>query len=63
MTEITKKLFDSGANNSEFLKDIWDADEDVKPGYFAGKTQKLIFASMYYGWLVNKYKKEWEQNL
>jgi hypothetical protein len=30
---------------------------------FASELEKNIFATMYYGWLVAKYGKDWKSNL
>lgn len=63
MTEEIKIVYKSACNNSEFLFDIAEADDDKKPGIFASELEKHIFATIYYGWLVGKYGKNWKSKL
>lgn len=63
MDEKVLILYKAGCKNKDFLKDIKKADNDKKPGLFADDITKHIFASVYYGWLVGKYKENWYNNL
>lgn len=63
MTERVKKIYKSGIKNNEFLLDIKLADGYEKPDLFDSDEIKTIFATVYYGWLVGKYGKDWSQNL
>jgi hypothetical protein len=58
-----KKLYKSALKNEKFLSAIFEADGDEKPGLFSRKAEKLVFASVYYGWLVSEYGSEWEKML
>ena len=60
MTTRTKKLYQSGLENKKFLKAIKEADNDNKPTMFSSKGEKIIFVSIYYGWLVSEYGINWE---
>ena len=63
MTEAVKKLYKSSIKNKLFLQEIYEADKDTKPSMFASEGEKIMFASIYYGWLVGKYGVEWESHL
>ena len=63
MTEKIKMIYESGKKNNQFIKDIFDADGDTVPNFFSPDLNKNIFATIYYGWLVGKYGKEWKKNL
>lgn len=63
MTQLVEKLYKSGLKNKEFLSAILEADGDKKPNIFASDTEKHIFASIYYGWMVCKYGTLWKLHL
>lgn len=63
MTPKVKKLYDSAIKDKQFLSAIKESDNDEKPGLFSDEIEKVIFSSMYYGWLVAKYEKEWEKHI
>jgi len=58
-----RKLYKASIKDKTFLKDIWDADRDPKPGIFSDNTTKVIFAGMYYGYLVAKYGTDWKSHI
>ena len=59
MNARVQELYDKSLEDKEFLDDIKRADEDNKPSIFARKSEKISFATMYYGWLVGRYKDDW----
>jgi hypothetical protein len=63
MTARVKKIYKSGLKNQEFLRQIEEADQDKKPNILSSGREKIIFTSVYYGWLVAKYGINWESNL
>lgn len=63
MNEKVKILYKAACKNKDFLEDIKKADGDKKPSLLASELQKHIFSSVYYGWLVGKYKENWYNNL
>ena len=52
-------ILKAGKKNKQFLADIWNADQDSKPGIFASSLEEHIFVNVYYGWLVGKYGSTW----
>lgn len=60
MKERVTILYKSSVKNKDFLQEIYNADGDEKPGLFASNTDKTIFATLYYGWLVAKYGNDWK---
>tara|TARA_R110000744_G_scaffold357580_2_gene464454 strand:+ start:7849 stop:8082 length:234 start_codon:yes stop_codon:yes gene_type:complete len=60
MTDKVKNIYKKGLKNDEFLFEIEAADGDKKPNLFSSNVEKNIFATIYYGWLVGKYGKDWE---
>jgi hypothetical protein len=63
MTPRVKKLYKSAIKNEKFLNAIKEADNDTKPGIFADNNDKVIFATMYYGWIVSEHGIAWELHL
>lgn len=63
MTNKLRIIYESGLKNNQFLMDIHDAGIDKKPTFFSSASEKTAFATVYYGWLVGKYGKEWKANL
>jgi len=63
MKEKIKEIYKSALKDEKFLFYIYEADKDKKPNMFASELEKHIFATMYYGWLVAKYGKDWKSNL
>lgn len=55
METRVKKLYKSAIKDGEFLKDIYGADKDKKPGILADTKEIIVFTSMYYGWLLGKF--------
>jgi len=64
MTEKVKKTWKSCIKNKKFQSDAFLADGDKFPSIqrrlFMSDTDKLIWSSIYYGWLVGKYGNDWE---
>lgn len=54
MTATTYELYRLAKNDETFLKEIYEADGDKKPGLFSDNETKTLFATIYYGWLVGK---------
>jgi predicted 3-demethylubiquinone-9 3-methyltransferase (glyoxalase superfamily) len=63
MTKRIEIIYKSAIKNNKFLNDIKEADGDKKPTIFATEQDKIIFATIYYGWLVGKYGVSWEINV
>jgi len=63
MTTQHSNLYTGGKENQEFLDGIKEADNDNPPSYFADDIEKIIFAVIYYGWLVAKHGRKWESNI
>lgn len=61
MTEKIKALYKRAINDTEFLAAIKSADGDEKPGLFASDLKKILFATIYYGWLVGTYGDDWNK--
>lgn len=61
MTPKVKKLYKGARRNKIFLDAINAADGDVKPSIFADNNTKVLFATIYYGWLVSEYGVTWEK--
>lgn len=59
MTAEVKKIYKGALTNKEFIKDAYKADGDNPPNIFASSNEKVIYAMIYYGWLVGKYGSEW----
>jgi len=59
MTEQVKMLYKSAMKNKEFLKEIKEADND-SPNFWDDHNTKVLFATVYYGWLVGRYKSDWQ---
>jgi len=58
------QLVKGGLKNAEFLNAIAQADGSTPPGQNADDIDKVVFASIYYGWLVGKYGAAgWQQYL
>lgn len=60
MKGIAKQVYDSSLKDKEFLKDVYEADGDKKPGIFSDEVGKVLFATIYYGYLVGKYGNNWK---
>ena len=58
-----KKLYFGGCNNREFLDDIQKADNDYKPHKYSEELVQIIFATIYYGWLVGKHGEDWKEHI
>ena len=63
MTSKVKKLYDSGLKNDRFVNILEDADGDKNPSFFTSENEKIIFATIYYGWLLSEYGLEWESQI
>ena len=63
MTLRIKRLYQSAIKNERFLKEIYEADGDKKPSFFAPEKTKVIFATIYYGWMVCEHGVAWELHL
>lgn len=63
MTAKVKKIYKSGLKNTKFLHAIKEANGDERPNLFSSDLEKHIFATVYYGWLVAEYGKDWDFNL
>lgn len=63
MTTQHTALYNGGKENQEFLDGIKEANNDNPPIYFDSDITKMVFAVIYYGWLVGKYGKKWESNI
>lgn len=63
MTDLVRNLYDSAIKNDEFIKAAKEADGDSKPGLFASQNEKIVYATIYYGWLVGKYGNNWRNQL
>ena len=61
--EMTTKLYNNALKDDDFLKDIKEADGDIKPNMFASDLEIQIFTTIYYGWLVGKYGINWNVKL
>lgn len=60
MTETVKKLYKASIKDTTFLRSIKEADNDNPPNIFASNNTKVIFATLYYGWLVGNYGNSWK---
>lgn len=60
MTPRIRKIYKKGLMNKEFIQEIKKADNDVPPNVFSHINEKVNFASAYYGWLVGRYRSDWE---
>jgi len=63
MTEKVNRLYKGAKRNYEFIKAYQDADGDKVPNILSNHNLKVIFASIYYGWLIGKYGVDWEANI
>ena len=61
MTPKVKMLYKHSIKNKEFIDDLWIADADRPPSSFSCEVTKIIFAGLYYGWLVGKHGKRWQE--
>jgi len=65
MTTEVLKSWDSCINNIQFQEDMLQGDGDVFPSrskrIFMPHNDKVIWATIYYGWLVGKYGNDWEE--
>ena len=60
MNKKIKKLYKAALKNEYFLNAIKEADNIKCVGEFPTKKEKVLLASIYFGWLVGKYDNEWE---
>jgi hypothetical protein len=57
-------MYKSAIKNKKFQEQLLLADpKDKKPGFFASELDKLIFITVYYGWLVARWQEKWKENL
>lgn len=63
MTQEVKELYESSIVDEFFLEEIYDADGDKKPSRYDSNNKKVLFASIYYGWLVGIYGSKWRKGL
>jgi hypothetical protein len=56
MTPRVSKLYEGAKKNKEFLADLLKADGDKAPSVLADNETKVLFSSVYYGWLILKYR-------
>jgi len=56
-------LVDRGKKNKTFLRDIKQADDDEPPGFFADTAEQAFFGAVYYGWLIGRYGKQWDNHI
>ena len=64
MTPSVRKSWKSAIKNKEFQKDALSADGDKFPSMakrlIMDEIEKIIWATIYYGWLIGKYGDDWE---
>ncbi len=63
MIKPIKELYNSSKKDKLYLKEIYDADKDIAPSWYSSDNDKVIFATVYYGWLVGKYGNDWKLHL
>lgn len=63
MENKVRKIYEGAIKNERFLNAIKIADNDEKPSIFAENNEKVLFATIYYGWLVAKYGILWEMHI
>ena len=63
MTEKVKRLYDAAQIDKYFHQEIEKADNDKVPTWYSTKQEKLLFATVYYGWLVGRYHENWEERV
>lgn len=63
MTETIKEIYKASIKDTTFLKAIKEADNDTAPNIFASNNDKVIFATLYYGWLVGTYGNSWKTHI
>lgn len=61
LTHKVKKLLNRAMMDDVFLADIKSADNDKKPNIFSDEIEKVIFAYVYYGYLVALYGDNWDK--
>ena len=52
MTERLEEIYGRAKKDAEFLAAIKSAGGDKPPGIFADRIERIVFAAVYYGWLV-----------
>ena len=60
MESKVNDLFNACLKDEEFLETYMIADDDTKPTKFMSNDEKVIVASIYYGWLICKHGIGWE---
>ena len=63
MRNRIKDLYESALNDKKFNEMILTADGDKKPTVTSTNFEKAIYASIYYGWLIAKYGKDWTKHI
>jgi hypothetical protein len=63
MTDRMKELYESAIKNRAFIVDAKDADNDSPPSEHSDNQDKVIYAVIYYGWLVGKHGRYWRDYL
>lgn len=63
MTTRLKILYKAAKKDQQFLDEIWLADGDKTPSWFADSLEKHFFVSVYYGWLVGRVKANWKKRV
>ena len=59
-----KRNFEASLENQSFLNDIKHADNDNPFDFdLSDPIKQTIIASIYYGWLVAKYGKNWQNHI
>jgi len=61
-SERERKLWNTAKQDLEFRKVLLESDGDTIP-FFASSLDKLLITSIYYGYLISKHGKNWENYL
>jgi hypothetical protein len=59
MTPAIKELYKLAKKDTVFLDQFKDADDGPPPNFSSRNFDKIIFATVYYGWLIGNGK--WEE--
>ena len=56
MIEPLNRMLKEAKANEEFNREAKEADPSgyYKPNFFAGEVEEIVYASVYYGWLIGK---------
>lgn len=60
MSPKVRRIYNAAKKDEKFIDMFYAADGDKVPNMFSDKAEKVLFATMYYGWLISRHGVKWE---